>query len=123
MRETSLCPLVIIFFTDRSKAVLLLWTIFVFMFPVCDAFLFVHCSLVFTCWERAGLLAILCLMFYCVLSLSSVVSWVRCGTCLLHYLIVLIPDLCLLTYITCTSFENDVKDIVWSLCFGYFQVR
>ena len=44
-----------------------------FMFHVCHAFSSVH-------WERANLLNLLCVMFYCVLSLSSVMSWVRCGT-------------------------------------------
>ena len=63
------------YFTDRSKAVS------------------VHSSLVITCWERVGLLALLCVMHYCV-----------CGTfpygalSQVWYLIVLIPDLCLLTY-------------------------
>ena len=42
-------------------------------------FLSIHCSLVVTCWERADLLALLYVMFYCVLSLSHVVSCVRCG--------------------------------------------
>ena len=36
------------------------------MFRVCHAFLSVHCSLVVTCWERANLLALLCVLFYCV---------------------------------------------------------
>ena len=39
---------------------------FLFMFRVYHAFLSVHCSLVFSCWERAGLLALLCVMFYSV---------------------------------------------------------
>ena len=30
--------------------------------------------------KRAGLMALLCVMVFCVLSLSHVVSWVRCGT-------------------------------------------
>ena len=47
---------------------------------VCHAFLSVHCSLVVTCWERADPLALLYEMFYCVLSLSHVMSGVRCGT-------------------------------------------
>ena len=59
-----------------------------FMFRVCHAFLFVHCSLVVTCWERTDLLALLYVMFYCVLSLSHVVSWVRCGACLFRFLII-----------------------------------
>ena len=36
------------------------------MFRVYHAFLSVRCSLVVTCWERAGLLALLYVMFYCV---------------------------------------------------------
>ena len=43
-------------------------------------FLSVQCSLVVTCWERDILLALLCVQFCCVLSLSFVVSWVGCGT-------------------------------------------
>ena len=35
-------------------------------FHVCHDFLSVHCSLVVTCWERAKILAFLCLMFICV---------------------------------------------------------
>ena len=37
-----------------------------FMFPVCHVFLSVHCSLVVTRWERADLLALSYVMFYCV---------------------------------------------------------
>ena len=37
-----------------------------FMFRACHVFLSVHCCLVFTCWERADLLAFLYVMFYCV---------------------------------------------------------
>ena len=36
------------------------------MLSVCHAFLSVHCSLVVTKWERAGLLALLCVVFCCV---------------------------------------------------------
>ena len=36
------------------------------MLSVCHAFLSVHCSLVVTNWERAGLLALLCVVFCCV---------------------------------------------------------
>ena len=52
----------------------------IFVFRVCHAFMSVHCSLVVTCSERVILLALMCVIFYCVLSLSCVVSWVRCGT-------------------------------------------
>ena len=46
-RETGLSPPVK-YFTDRSKAVLLLWIVYVFLSCVCYAFvrvcLFVHCG-------------------------------------------------------------------------------
>ena len=63
------------------------------MFHICHAFLSVYCNLVVTCWERAKLLAFLCVMFYCVFVtfLCGVLGQV-------WYLIVSIPDLCLLTY-------------------------
>ena len=54
------------------------------------AFLSVHCSLSVTCWERANLLILLCVIFYCVFIffvLSCVVSWVMCGICLYRILI------------------------------------
>ena len=47
---------------------------------LCCAVLSVPCSLVVTCWERADLLALLCVVLYCVLSLSHTVFRVRCGT-------------------------------------------
>ena len=63
------------------------------MFGVCHAFLPVHCSLMVTSMERAGLLALLCAMFYCVFVTSP------CGVLgQMWYLIVSIPDICLLTY-------------------------
>ena len=66
-------------------------SIFVEQFVICvyRDFLSVHCSLVVTCWERANLLALLCVMFYFAFvtfpcdGLGQVVS---------------ISDLCLLTY-------------------------
>ena len=62
-----------------------------FMSCVCHAFVSVHFYFVITCWERADLLAQF-MIFCCVLSLSHVVSWVRCG------IFVSIPDLCHLSY-------------------------
>ena len=50
-----------------------------FISSACHAFAPVHCCLVVACWERADLLALACDV-NCVLSLSDVVSWVRCGT-------------------------------------------
>ena len=75
--------------TDRSKVVLLLWIIFV----ICHVFLSVRCSLVVTCWERADLLALLCVMFYCDLVdfPCGVLGQVWC-------LIVSVSDFCLLSY-------------------------
>ena len=57
--ETGLSPSVK-YFTDRSKAVLLLWIFFfclVFAMPLCAS---VYMCLVDTCWERADLLALVC---------------------------------------------------------------
>ena len=51
------------------------------------------CSLVVTCWEMANLLALLYVMFSCVFVTFP------CGILgQVWYLIVSIPDLCLLTY-------------------------
>ena len=58
-----------------------------FAFNVCRAFLSFHCSIVVTCCETADLLACFYVKFYCVLSLSHVVSWVRCGVRLYRFLI------------------------------------
>ena len=60
----------------------------VFVFCVGLVFLSGHCSLVVTCWERADLLAFLCVMFYCVFVTfpCNVLERVWC-------LIVLIPGL------------------------------
>ena len=64
-----------------------------FMFRVCHAFLPGHCSLLVICWERANLLALLYVVFFCVF-----VTFL-CGVLgQMMYLIVSIPDLCLLTY-------------------------
>ena len=38
--------------------------------------MYVYCIHVVTRWERADLLALLCLMFNCILSISHMVSWV-----------------------------------------------
>ena len=43
------------------------------------AVLSVPCSLVITCWERADLLALLCVEFSCVLSLFQIVFPDSCG--------------------------------------------
>ena len=60
-RKTGLSPPVK-YFTDRSKAVLLMW---IFMFFFCLVFAMplyasVYMCLVVTSWERADLLALVC---------------------------------------------------------------
>ena len=59
--ETGLSPPVK-YFTDHSKAVLLLWIFYdffclVFALSLCAS---VYMCLVVTCWERADLLALVC---------------------------------------------------------------
>ena len=60
-RKTGLSPPVK-YFTDRSKAVPLLWTFYVFFCLVFDMHLSasVYMCIVVTCWERADLLALVC---------------------------------------------------------------
>ena len=53
----------------------------------------VYCSLVVTCSERADLLALLYVMFSC-----AFVTFPYGVLCQVWYLIVSIPDLCLLSY-------------------------
>ena len=63
------------------------------MFHVGHVLLSVHCSLAVTCWERADVLALLYVMFYCIFVTFP------CGVLgQVWYLIVLIPDLCVLSY-------------------------
>ena len=63
------------------------------MFRVCHAFFSVQCSIVVTCMERAILLALLYVMFSCVF-----VTFLRGVLGQVWYLIVSIPDRCLLTF-------------------------
>ena len=64
-----------------------------FKFRVCHAVLSVHCSLVVTCWASANLLALLYVIFSCVFVTFP------CGVLgQVWYLIVSIPDRCLLPY-------------------------
>ena len=56
-------------------------------------FAFVHCCLVFTCWERADLLALVCDVKLCFVTFS-------CGILgQVWYLIVSLPDQCRLSYL------------------------
>ena len=82
-------------FNDRSKARFFCGSLLLFMFQVClyYAVLFVPCSLVATCWERADILALLFVMFPCVF-----VDFPYGVPGQVWYLIVSIPDLCLPRY-------------------------
>ena len=65
-----------------------------FMFSVCHGVLSVYCSLVVTCWERAGLSALLYVMFFFCVFVTF-----PCGVLgKVWYFIVSIPDICLLPY-------------------------
>ena len=91
-RDTSLSPPVKVFLLTNSRwcffcgSVLLNLIMFVFVI-----FLSVRCGLVVTCWERASLLALLYVVFYCVFVTSP------CGVvCQEWCVIISIPDFCLL---------------------------
>ena len=77
-------------FSDRSKAVLLLWIFVSLLFHVCLYYtdLSVPRTIVITCWDRTDRLALLCVIFpwVFVTSLYGVSDPV-------WYLIVSIPDL------------------------------
>ena len=100
-RKTGLSPPVN-YFTDRSKAVRLLWIFcffcLAFVMPLCAS---VYMCLVVTCWERADLLALFC----------GILLWVGhfpigiLGQ--VWYLIESIPDLCILTYFKTTAIHTQ----------------
>ena len=58
-RKTGLSPPVK-YFTDRSKAVLLLWIFFFCLVFAMSLYASVYMCFVVTCWERADLLALVC---------------------------------------------------------------
>ena len=66
------------------------------VFRVYRVFLTVHCSPMVTCWERADLLALLYVMFYCFLVTSQydVLGQVWCLTLLIHELSYLVQSRC-----------------------------
>ena len=77
-----------------------------YMSCVFHAFASVHCCLVVTCWERADLLAPICDIY---LSLDTF----TCGILgQVWYLIVLIPDLCLLSYFIRVAFLQDLNQFL-----------
>ena len=79
---------------DRSKAVLLLWILFVVCICLCHTSMSVSCRLEVTCWERVDLLTLLNVMFSCVL-----VTFPYDVLGQVWYLIVSIPVLCILSYL------------------------
>ena len=84
-----------IFFTDRSKAVLLLWIFYVFF---CLVFVMLLCTSVcwcpvVTCWERAASWLSF-VMSICDFVTFPLVSWVRCGAWLYRFLIFALFLLC-----------------------------
>ena len=85
--ETGLSPPVK-YFTDRSKAVLLLWIFYVFsvLCLLCLCVRLLICAL----WSPAGKGLTSWLSFVvsnCEFVTFPLVSWVRCGTCLYRFLI------------------------------------
>ena len=86
-------------FTDRSKAMLRLWMLFVICVFLCYTVLYATGSLVSNCWEKADLLALLCAVFSCVFVTFpyGILGQVR-------FLIISILDLCLLPYFKTDDF-------------------
>ena len=114
-RETGLSPPAK-YFTDRSKAVLLLWIIYVFLSCVCYAFvcvcLFVPCGHLLGKGWPLGLAFV---VSNCEFVTFPLVSWVRCGTWLYRFLI-FAP---LLTFVTPGYGELNGKILLFSLFVGY----
>ena len=87
------------YFTDRSKAVLLLWIFYVFVLS-CVCYVFVRICLYVLCGHLLGKGSWLSfLVSKCDFVTFPLVSWVRCGT-----YFVSIPDLCTLTYLNVSIF-------------------
>ena len=77
---------------------------FLLMFRVCIVFLSVQCSPMITCLERADLLALLYVIFYCFVTFPcGALGQVGC-------LIVSIADLCLLSYFGMVSMTFLSRD-------------
>ena len=106
MTYTGLSPPVK-YFTDRTKAVLLLWIFYVFFCLAINVLLCasVYMCLVVTCWEKADLLALV----YGVL--LRVCRFPICILGQVWLLIVSIHDLCILTY-----FGFNYKEIIFCKC-------
>ena len=68
------------------------------MYCVSLAALSVNCSLVVTCWKRANLLALMYVIFSCIFVTFPCAVLGQVIDCIKWYLIVSIPDLCILPY-------------------------
>ena len=94
------------YFTDRSKAALLLWIFYVFSLSCVCMLLWasVYMCLVVTCWERTDLLALVCgvQLWVCHFPIGILGQ--------VWYLIVSILDLCTLTYFEFYYIYNLVKN-------------
>ena len=70
--------------------------------PLCES---VYMCLVVICWERADLLALICGVLLCVCHFPiGILGQV-------WYLIVSIPDRCILTYFHLTEVQWDISDL------------
>ena len=94
-----------------SKAVLLLWIFFFVICASCPTVVSVPCGPVVTCWERADLLALLYEIFSCVFA-----TFPYGVLCQVWYLIVWIPDMCLLPY-----FDIVFLYIIWTSAWVFQQ--
>ena len=81
--ETSLSPPVKIFSLTVPRRCFFCGSFLLYMSCVCRIVLSDHCCLVATCWHLGSRLR----CFIVFLSLSHVVSWVKCGTPLYQFLI------------------------------------
>ena len=79
-----------------------------FMFHVCFYYtvLSVPCSLVITCWERADLFGLLCVMLPCVFP-----TFPHGVSGKMWYLILSIPDLCLLLNLSYGRVVTKLEDV------------
>ena len=82
-----------------------------------------HCSLVVTCWERVDVLTRLYLKF----SLKCFVTFPCCVLDQVWCLIVLIPDICLLTYVESLASTFGSKTLriyyIYATCYWYDYAR
>ena len=116
--KTSISPPVKVFLLTVPRQCIFCGSFLLFMFCVCHAFLSVHSSIVVTFWERANLLALLYVMFSCVFITFP------CGVLgQVWYLIVSIPDICLLTFFSYSFDALLVIEKCFSRCKPFLHVH